>query len=251
MLLAIDATRLKDRHLFSISFVVPCFNEEKNIEACVRSIQREAGKFAANFEIIVVDNLSTDGTATLARQIGAQVVECRQKGVVWARRAGYEASSCELVACVDADNILPIGWLRSAFAGFRSEDIVAVTGPVVFHDLPTLLRILSIGFFLSAWILHQFMPMMQGGNFVIRRSALEEVGGFDTSCAFYGEDTAQAVRFSKVGKIKFIPRMWLYSSARRLLGEGILRVTLRYIANYISVWLWGRPFTNDYSDIRR
>jgi glycosyltransferase involved in cell wall biosynthesis len=236
--------------VLGISFVVPCFNEEKNIETCVQSIQREAEKFAAHYEIIVVDNLSTDGTATLAGRNGATVVECEQKGVVWARRAGYGASSCELVACVDADNILPKGWLQAAFAGFQSEEVVAVTGPVVFHDLPTFIRILSVGFFLSAWILHQFMPMMQGGNFVVRRSALEEVGGFDTSCAFYGEDTAQAVMLTKVGRIKFIPRMWLYSSARRLLGEGILRVTLRYIANYVSVWLRGRPYTKDYSDIR-
>jgi glycosyltransferase involved in cell wall biosynthesis len=236
--------------LFSISFVVPCFNEEKNIGSCVESIQREAKMFACNFEIIVVDNLSTDGTAALARRHGARVVRCEQKGVVWARRAGCGASTCEFVACVDADNVLPKGWLQSAFAGFRSDQVVAVTGPVVFHDLPTSIRVLSIGFFLSAWILHQFMPMMQGGNFVVRRSALEEVGGFDTSCAFYGEDTAQAVLLSKVGRIKFIPRMWLYSSARRLLGEGIVRVTLRYSANYMSVWLRGRPCTKDYRDIR-
>jgi glycosyltransferase involved in cell wall biosynthesis len=236
--------------LFSISFVVPCFNEEKNIGSCVESIQREAKMFACNFEIIVVDNLSTDGTAALARRHGARVVRCEQKGVVWARRAGCGASTCEFVACVDADNVVPKGWLQSAFAGFRSDQVVAVTGPVVFHDLPNPIRILSIGFFLSAWILHQFMPMMQGGNFVVRRSALEEVGGFDTSCVFYGEDTAQAVLLSKVGRIKFIPRMWLYSSARRLLGEGIVRVTLRYSANYMSVWLRGRPCTKDYKDIR-
>jgi glycosyltransferase involved in cell wall biosynthesis len=236
--------------LFSISFVVPCFNEEKNIGSCVESIHREAEMFACNFEIIVVDNLSTDRTAAIARRHGASVVRCEQKGVVWARRAGCGASTHEFVACVDADNVLPKGWLQSAFAGFRSDKVVAVTGPIVFHDLPTSIRILSIGFFLSAWILHQFMPVMQGGNFVVRRSALKEVGGFDTSCAFYGEDTAQAVLLSKVGQIKFIPRMWLYSSARRLLAEGIVRVTLRYSANYLSVWLRGRPFTNDHRDIR-
>lgn len=234
----------------SISFVVPCFNEEKNIGNCVQSIQREAEKFASNYEIIVVDNLSTDGTAELARQHGAKVVGCEQKGVVWARRAGYGASSHEFVACVDADNILPKGWLQSAFGGFRSDEVVVVTGPVIFRDLPTSVRILSIGFFLSAWVLHQLMPMMQGGNFVVRRSALEDVGGFDTSCAFYGEDTAQAVLFSKVGRIKFVPGMWLYSSARRFLREGIVRVTLRYSANYMSVWLRGRPCTHDYRDIR-
>ena len=60
---------------------------------------------------------------------------------------------------------------------------------------------------------------MQGGNFVVRRDALQKIGGYDTNISFYGEDTDVARRLSKVGHVKFTFDLPALSSGRRLAKE--------------------------------
>jgi glycosyltransferase involved in cell wall biosynthesis len=69
----------------SISFVIPCYNEENYIRNCIQSIKREAGSLLL-YEIIVVDNNCTDRTVLIAMQEGVTVVSEQQKGVVFARQ---------------------------------------------------------------------------------------------------------------------------------------------------------------------
>ena len=85
-----------------ISFVIPCYNEEKYIRNCIRSIVREASCLP-HYEIIVVDNNCTDQTVLIAMQEGVTVVSERQKGVVFARQKGYETAQYNLIANIDAD----------------------------------------------------------------------------------------------------------------------------------------------------
>jgi len=92
--------------------------------------------------------------------------------------------------------------------------------------------------------------MVQGGNFVLRRDALEKIGGFDTSISFYGEDTDIARRMNCVGKVKFKFRLKMFSSARRLKHEGMLKIAGRYTMNYFWTTFRKKPFTAEYTDIR-
>jgi GT2 family glycosyltransferase len=92
--------------------------------------------------------------------------------------------------------------------------------------------------------------MVQGGNFVLRRSALEKAGGYDTTITFYGEDTDVARRLNKVGAVKWTFTLPVYTSGRRIKGEGIVTTSARYTANYFWVTFFGRPFTKQYKDIR-
>jgi GT2 family glycosyltransferase len=92
--------------------------------------------------------------------------------------------------------------------------------------------------------------MVQGGNFVLRREALEEIGGFNTAIAFYGEDTDIARRLNRVGKVKFTFDLKMYSSARRLKKEGMLTIAARYTINYLWTTFRKKPFTEEYIDIR-
>ena len=95
-----------------ISFIVPCFNEEKYIGECIRSIKSEVQNIP--HEIIVVDNNCTDNTTFVATIEGATVVTETQKGVVFAKQKGYQTAKYDLIANIDADSRLCKGWVEIA-----------------------------------------------------------------------------------------------------------------------------------------
>ena len=242
-----------------ISFVIPAYNEAKNLPDCLSSILAEVGCEQAQAEIIVVNNASTDSTRQAALGFpGVRVVDETQKGITFARQAGLAASRGRLVANIDADNRLPKGWLRKVLAEFENHpDLVCLSGPLVYYDLSRLKRLVvwfySRIVFLVYILNHRLLKVgsvVQGGNFVVSRAALENIGGFDTRIKFYGEDTDIALRLSRVGRVKFSLRLFIYSSGRRLAKEGVVVTGLRYVVNYYSVIFRHKPVTEEYKDIR-
>lgn len=242
-----------------ISFVVPAYNEEALIAQCLKAIQAEIDRTPCSAEIIVVDNASTDQTHSVASSIdGVKVVYEPLKGLVQARRAGFQASIGELIANIDADTILPEGWLKKVFKNFENTPgLVALSGPYIYYDASLRVRIMThlfycvsmVFYFLNRFIL-KVGSMLQGGNFVVRREAIEAIGGFNTDFSFYGEDTDLARRLSKVGKVRFTFRLPAYSSARRFVGEGLIAVGWRYTVNFFWATFMKRPFTSGWNDFR-
>ena len=242
-----------------ISFVVPAFNEEALIASCLAAIQAEIARTDCRAEIIVVDNNSTDGTRRIASSIpGVIIVDEPQRGLVQARRAGYLAANGELIANIDADNILSEGWLDTALVEFsRSPDLVALSGPCIYYDLPKSAQFVAAVFYriaFAAYLLVRFVlgagSMIQGGNFIVSKNALEAAGGFNSDFRFYGEDTDLARRLSKVGPVKFSLGLPALSSGRRFAAEGLIRSGLRYAVNYLWTIFFKQPFTLTWADIR-
>ena len=85
---------------------------------------------------------------------------------------------------------------------------------------------------------------------MIRKSALDSLNGYDTTVAFYGEDTMTAKRLQLFGKIKFNMKLNLLSSSRRLSKQGVAKTTWLYFVNYLYVTFKGKPHTNEYKDFR-
>lgn len=234
----------------SISFVIPCYNEEKYIRDCIRSIVREV-RLLPHYEIIVVDNNCTDNTAAIAREEGATVIVERKKGVVFARQAGYEAAQYELIANIDADSRLCEGWVNIARFWISDPHTVAVTGPLIYDDVSQSLAISTKFYYYLAWFGNRFIGVfLQGGNALIKKSALDKVNGYDTNIAFYGEDTMTAKRLEPYGKIKFAMKLKLHSSPRRLKDQGVISTTWLYLKNYLSVTFKDRAATSAYKDFR-
>ncbi|MCF6303359.1 MAG: glycosyltransferase family 2 protein [Devosiaceae bacterium] len=242
-----------------LAFVIPAYNEEILIGACLTSVVAEVRRSGYNVEIIVVNNASTDRTKEIASSFeSVTVVDEMKKGLVHARRAGFDACTAELVANIDADTELPEGWVTTVMTTFEKRpDLVALSGPYIYHDLAWHKRALVRGFYYFAYILYflnRFVfrvgSMIQGGNFVLRRTAWDSVGGFDTEIAFYGEDTDVAKRLHKVGPVKWTFKLPMYTSGRRLEEEGVFRTAGTYTLNYLWVTFTGKPFTKSYSDIR-
>ena len=234
----------------AISFVIPCYNEEIYIKNCIRSIVREASCLP-HYEIIVVDNNCTDQTVLIAMQEGVTVVSEKQKGVVFARQKGYETARYNLIANIDADSRLCEGWVETALLQIANPDIVAVTGPLVYDGVSRSLSISTKIYYYLAWFSNNYIGVfLQGGNALIKKSALDATNGYDTSIVFYGEDTMTARRIEPFGKIKFSMKLKLYSSPRRLKDQGVISTTWLYLKNYFSVTFKDKAATSAYKDYR-
>jgi len=238
---------------YGVSFVIPCWNEEANIADCLHAIYDEVRNYALRYEVIVVDNGCTDNTTVIAastlRPLDKIVFEPR-KGVVHARQAGADLAQYRYLANIDADNRIPLGWLKAALESM-GPGVVAVSGPLVYSDVPSWVNIGARAFYVLARVAHHLVgPMIQGGNFVIRKSTLEEMGGYDTRFDFYGEDTCTAAKAQRFGKIKLVRAMHVSSSPRRLKGQGVLDTVFKYTLNYLSVSLRGHNVTKKYRDYR-
>jgi hypothetical protein len=77
-----------------------------------------------------------------------------------------------------------------------------------------------------------------------------KLGSPDLRFSFYGEDTDMARRLSKVGGVKFTFRLPAQSSGRRLVGEGVFTIGLRYSMNFFWATFRKKPFTDTWQDIR-
>jgi glycosyltransferase involved in cell wall biosynthesis len=248
-----------------ISFVVPAYNEEAYLPACLESIVSQTRNFPADsVEIIVVNNASTDRTQKVALGFpGVTVVDEPRKGLTFARQAGFAASSGSLIANVDSDSRLTPGWVAQVLATFAEPTaagklpLAALSGPILYYDLTPRQRVLVHVFYMTAWTTYAINryilrvgSMVQGGNFVTSREALAAIGGFNTAISFYGEDTDIARRLNEVGEVRFTFALKMFSSARRLKKEGMLTMAGRYSINYLWTTFFKRPYTDTYIDIR-
>jgi len=235
----------------AISLIIPAYNEEDYLPACLDAVMRNlAGKA---MEIIVVDNNSTDGTRQIVERypMVKYVFEPR-KGITRARQRGYCAATGDILAYIDADTVPPAGWIEQIWEQFGTRsNLACLSGPYSFYDLSRVRNAISSGWFVAARPLYKITGhMMVGGNFAIRREVLEKMGGFDSSIEFYGEDVDVGKRARKHGKVLFSNRFVMPTSGRRMKQQGFVKMAGLYFANYVSIVVRGKPAHQQYKDIR-
>ncbi|TET68213.1 MAG: glycosyltransferase family 2 protein, partial [Dehalococcoidia bacterium] len=243
------------KELPSVSLVIPAYNEEKYLPLCLESIKKQ--DYTEQYEVIVVDNASTDNTARIALDWGAKVVYESKRSPACARQKGAEAATGEIIAFIDADSQAPACWLSTIVSRFvREPKTVVISGPYAYFDAGSVARIASyIGNFISITIDQIFRKVLNkgsavwGSNFAVRRSALLEVGGFDTSIRFYGEEYELSLRLRRAGKGGIIPRLFVLTSARRLKRIGVVNLYWNWIVDYFSVLFWYEPISERLEDL--
>jgi len=240
------------------SFVIPAYNEENYIGDCLEAITREA-KGRSDVEIIVADNNSNDHTdAIVAKYQQVKLVREAKRGANATRQAGFEASHGDLVAFIDADTKMPPGWLGKVEKEFAKDpNLVCVSGPFIYYDLSRTLRVLVRIFYILGYCMYLIgrtffhtATMIQGGNYTVRRSAFEKIGGQNVDIKFYGDDTDNAVRLSKVGVVKFTFDIPILTSGRRLAKEGAWTMGWRYAINNFWMLAFRRPWTTVSKEVR-
>jgi len=237
-----------------ISVVIPAYNEEKYLPLCLESIEKQ--DYAAEYEVIVVDNASMDNTAKIALDWGAKVVYESKRSPACARQKGVEAANGEIIAFIDADTQAPPCWLSTIVSRFvREPETVVISGPYAFCDAGRIAKLVSYINFITITMDHLFRKVLNkgsavwGSNFAVRRSALLQVGGFDTSIRFYGEEYELSLRLKKAGKGGIIPRLFVLTSARRLKRIGVVNQYWNWIVDYFSVLFWYEPISEELEDL--
>jgi peptidoglycan/xylan/chitin deacetylase (PgdA/CDA1 family)/GT2 family glycosyltransferase len=237
----------RSRGLPFVSVVIPAYNEENYLPTCLESIVKQ--DYAGEYEIIVVDNASTDDTAQIAHDWGAKVIYEGKRSPARARQKGAEVATGEIIAFIDADTQAPTCWLSAFVSRFvRKPEMVAISGPYAYCDAGRFSKITSyIGNFLNIVTDQLFRKVFRKGgaiwgcNFAVRRSAFWAVGGFDTSIKFYGEEYELSLRLRKAGKGSIMPRLFVLTSARRLKRIGVVNQYWNWTVDYFSVLFWHKP----------
>jgi cellulose synthase/poly-beta-1,6-N-acetylglucosamine synthase-like glycosyltransferase len=173
-----------------ISVIVPCRNEERNIESCLTSLLTQDYP-STQREFIVVDDHSTDTTAVIAETFSDQGVRLIRmsdaldgQGKKAAISRGVAASKGNIILATDADCTAPRGWMRSMAGCRRINDDAFIGGPVMFRstqqplDIFQTLDFLSLQGITAASVAAGFHGMSNGANMGFTREAFDAVGGY-------------------------------------------------------------------------
>src|SRR6185436_5878996 len=110
---------LTERLIPMLSFIVPAHNEERWITGCLGSIHGAMAAVAEPYEVIVVDDASTDATHEIAEQMGARTLHVELRKIAAVRNAGARAATGEFLVFIDADTQANEPAIRAARAALR------------------------------------------------------------------------------------------------------------------------------------
>lgn len=153
-----------------VSIVIPVYNEADNIAACLAAIERQS---TAPFEVIVIDNNSTDGTAVIAQRFPfVRMLHETRQGVVYARDAGFNAARGEIIGRIDADTVLNDDWVACVQRVFLDASMAMVSGKVEYHDIAARRTVNFVDLWIRRWMAYLLGSdvAVQGANMALRRS---------------------------------------------------------------------------------
>ena len=179
------------------AIIIPAYNEEALLPGTLAAARKAIASVSETGELIVVDNNSTDRTAAVAVENGAdQVVFEPHNQIARARNAGAENTKTELLVFVDADTQIEGGTLKTALSNLESGKIAA-GGARIVMDQPV---IPIVGWLTDNWNrVGATFNFAAGSFFYCRRDAFEAGGGFDES-VYAGEEVWLAKRIKKWAK---------------------------------------------------
>ena len=193
-----------------ISFIVPAYNEEHELAATLSAIRAAASDTAQPYEIIVVDDASTDATPEIALRAGAKVIAINRRQIAAARNAGGRAAQGEYLFFIDADTRIDrahvsggIAALESGYAGgsarVEMDGFVPIWGRMLLRGFSSLYFGLNLG---------------AGAFLFTTRRNFDLVGGFDEQY-FAGEEVYFSLELKKLGGFKVL-RKPVVTSGRKL-----------------------------------
>jgi GT2 family glycosyltransferase len=174
----------------------------ESLEACSRLDYPD-------YEVIVVDDGSTDETAAIAREYPCRLISTENRGLSRARNTGYEEATGSIIAYIDDDAYPDPHWLRYLATTFERTGAAAVGGPNLSpHDDGWIADCVgnAPGNPVHVLVSDHEAEHIPGCNMAFRKSALETVGGFDPLFRVAGDDVDLCWRITDAGmKIGFSP----------------------------------------------
>jgi glycosyltransferase involved in cell wall biosynthesis len=193
-----------------ISFIVPAYNEEHELSATLAAIHEGASVAGQSYEIIVVDDASTDATPKIASSAGAKVIPINRRQIAASRNAGGRTAQGEYLFFVDADTRINrahvsggIAALEAGFAGGSArvamEGFVPIWGRMLLRGFSSVYFGLNLG---------------AGAFLFTTRRNFDVIGGFDEQY-FAGEEVYFSLELKKLGGFKVL-REPVVTSGRKL-----------------------------------
>jgi len=227
-----------------ISVIIPTYNEEKNIENCLKALQKQTLP-RDKYEIIVVDGNSKDRTVKIAKKYTDKVIQQISEGIGGARNDGVKIAKSELIATTDADTIVPSFWLKRIIHDFsKRKKIVMVYGPMwpiekkIKYKI-SLNLINAINFFL--YKLGIFYATI-GNNTSFRKKEFILLGGYSNLLA--GDDYDLSMKFRRIGKLYYDRGISVKTSLRRSEKFGIIYPLYNWWVNFLAGKLSFKPKIN-------
>ena len=227
-----------------ISVVIAAYNEEKDLPHCLTAITSQNFP-KEDYEIIVVDNNSTDKTAEIARSFGARVVQESKQGNTFAVKKGMDSATYEIIANTDADTVVFPDWLQTIKQIFEDKNVVAATGTAYVKSGNRVLDFLYRKLY-EVFISFNFLvgkPHMTGFNMMARKKVYDEIGGIDETFTM-SPDVDLGLRLGKKGKVVFSTKLKALTSFRRW-QETPWEAFLVYAKGYFwTIWFRKPPPAN-------
>jgi glycosyltransferase involved in cell wall biosynthesis len=211
-----------------ISFIVPAHNEERWIGSCLASIQAAMEQVAEPYEVIVVDDASTDATHAMAKEAGARVFRVEQRKISAVRNAGARQATGDFLFFVDGDTQVSESALRAALEAMRSGAVGGGCVPDLDGRVPFWGRVIHF----AACRVGRLIRLVGGCFLFCTRDAFRAAGGFAEEL-YAGEDIAFVRALKALGRF-VVPGPTVLTSARKLEVAGpwdvvslMLRIALR------------------------
>jgi cellulose synthase/poly-beta-1,6-N-acetylglucosamine synthase-like glycosyltransferase len=216
-----------------VSIVVPVYNGERTIEECIKSLlDLEYPK--EKYEIIVVDNNSTDNSIEIAKKYPVRLLYEGKQSSYAARNLGIKNTKGEIVAFTDADCIADKGWLKQLVKNFEEKTTAGVGGEILAYPPENIIErysvksnILSQKSFFEFKLANLKMPFIATANAAYKKGILNVIGLFDDSFTSGGDvDLSWRITF-KDYRIVYEPKAIIYHRHRTTL-YGLFRQFFRY-----------------------
>jgi GT2 family glycosyltransferase len=199
-----------------ISIVVCTYNGMHTIRECMEGLARVE---YPNFEVIVVDDGSTDGTADVAREYDVRLIQTENRGLSNARNLGMQSATGEIIAYIDDDAYPDPHWLHYVAHTLRTTTFAAVGGPnlpppgdgVVAEAVAN-----SPGGPTHVLLSEREAEHIPGCNMAFRADALKAIGGFDPQFRTAGDDVDVCWRIQQAGwRVGFHPTALVWHHRRK------------------------------------
>jgi len=199
----------------TISFIVPAYNEETELPGTLDSIHSAAVGLGCDYEIVLVNDGSTDATPGIGENFGARVISINCRQIAASRNAGARAATGDIFVFIDADTRITsghvsgvIGALDSGYVGggsrLRVDDEIPYWGRILFGAFTTVYFSLQLG---------------AGAFLFTTRATFFAIGGFDETY-FAGEEVLFTFALKKLGRFKILPEQAITSGRKLRLYSG-------------------------------
>lgn len=212
----------------TVSIIIPVYNEEDYIAACLDAISKQTVK---PLEVIVIDNNSSDKTLSIVRKYPwVKILHEKRQGALYARTTGFNAAKGDIIGRIDADSRIEPNWTARLQEVFKDKSLAAVTGSSHWYDMPfsPLNHWVEDFFKHTLWRYEKKFPFLFGTNMAVRNSAWKSIRDELCDQAYIFEDADLAIHlFQDKQKLLYDIRLRSGMSARR--GTDSFKGFLRYI----------------------